>query len=73
MVAFYPTGGAGRDRLDRVAIVESIDCIDCGGRCQRLPFEEPELGWEVGDVVSYRCRDCADMWYLEVDADDLDD
>ena len=52
-------------------VADSIDCVDCGGSCQRLPFEPPELGWEVGDVVAYRCRDCHDMWYLEVDADDL--
>jgi hypothetical protein len=38
-----------------------------------MPFEAPELGWEPGDVVSYRCGDCADMWYLEVDEDDLED
>jgi len=23
-----------------------------------MPFEPPELGWQVGDVVVYRCRDC---------------
>jgi hypothetical protein len=34
-------------------------------------LEPPELGWAPGDVVTYRCRDCADVWYLEVDEDDL--
>jgi hypothetical protein len=24
-------------------------------------------------VVVYRCRDCADVWYVEIDEDDLDD
>jgi len=24
-------------------------------------------------VVTYRCSDCADMWYLEVSEDDLAD
>lgn len=38
-----------------------------------MPFDPPELGWEPGDVVAYRCSDCADMWYLEVDEEDLDD
>ena len=27
---------------------------------------------EAGDVVTYRCVDCADMWYLEVTEDDLE-
>jgi hypothetical protein len=53
-------------------IPDTITCIDCGGRCYRQPFEPPELGWQPGDVVTYRCRDCTDMWYLEVDQDDLD-
>jgi hypothetical protein len=38
-----------------------------------MPVEPPELGWDVGDLVTYRCRDCADMWYLEVSEDDLTD
>jgi hypothetical protein len=36
-----------------------------------MPLEPPELGWQVDDVVAYRCRDCRDMWYLEVTEDDL--
>jgi len=56
-----------------MAVAETIECVDCGGRCHRMPFDPPELGWEPGDVVAYRCSDCADMWYLEVDEDDLDD
>ena len=54
-------------------VADTIICVDCGGRCQRMPVEPPELGWQVGDVVVYRCRDCADAWYVEVDDDDLDD
>ena len=49
-----------------------MTCIDCGGDLKPLSYP-PEDGWEPGDVVAYRCRDCADMWYLEVDEDDLDD
>jgi hypothetical protein len=56
-----------------VAIADTIICVDCGGSCQRMPLDAPELGWQVGDLVSYRCRDCADMWYLEVSEDDLAD
>lgn len=54
-------------------VPDTIVCVDCGGSCQRMPIEPPELGWAEGDVVAYRCRDCADMWYLEVSADDLSD
>lgn len=53
-------------------VAETITCIDCGGVCHRQT-SDPELGWEVGDIVSYRCVDCADMWYLEVTEDDLED
>jgi hypothetical protein len=54
-------------------VADTIICVDCGGSCQRIPDEPPELGWQPGDVVVYRCRDCADAWYVEVDEDDLDD
>ncbi|MGH8990758.1 MAG: hypothetical protein ACRDZ7_04440 [Acidimicrobiia bacterium] len=54
-----------------MAVADTITCVDCGGTCYRLPFEPPELGWQAGDIVTYRCRDCADVWYLEVDDDDL--
>jgi hypothetical protein len=36
-------------------------------------LEPPELGWAPGAVVTYRCGDRADVWYLEVDEDDLPD
>ena len=55
-----------------VAVPDTITCVDCGGTCRRVPLEPPELGWRPGDVVTYRCRECLDVWYLEVDADDLD-
>ncbi len=58
---------------EAMPVAETIRCVDCGGTCHRMPFDPPELGWEVGDVVAYRCRDCADMWYLEVDEEDLTD
>lgn len=54
-----------------VGLAETIECVDCGGVCQRSPAGEPELGWRAGDVVSYRCRDCSDVWYLEVHEDDV--
>jgi hypothetical protein len=54
-------------------VADTIICVDCGGLCRRVPHEPPELGWQPGDVVAYRCRDCVDVWYLEVDEDDLED
>ena len=51
---------------------ELITCIDCGGRAHRLT-EAPELGWELGDLVVYRCEDCRDRWDLEVDESDYDE
>ena len=52
-------------------VPDSITCVDCGGTCHRMPFEAPELGWEEGDVITFRCRECNDMWYLEVTDHDL--
>ncbi len=51
-------------------VADSIVCVDCGGLCGRLTGD-PELGWAVGDVVAYRCRDCNDVWYLELTDDDV--
>jgi hypothetical protein len=55
-----------------VAVSETITCVDCGGVCHRLT-QDPELGWEVGDIVAYRCSDCLDAWYLELEAEDITD
>jgi hypothetical protein len=56
-----------------VGVPDTITCVDCGSECRRVPFDPPELGWEVGDVVRYRCTQCADEWFLEVDEDQLAD
>ncbi|MEO6121791.1 MAG: hypothetical protein ABIW46_02695 [Acidimicrobiales bacterium] len=56
-----------------MGIADTIVCVDCGGDCRRTPDGSPEFGWQPGDIITYRCCDCADMWYLEVDEDDLDD
>lgn len=49
---------------------EEITCVDCGGRAF-LFSHPPEDGWEVGDVVAYRCEDCRDRWDLVLEAEDL--
>jgi hypothetical protein len=53
-------------------IGDTIMCVDCGGPCGRLTAA-PEFGWQVGDVVAFRCRDCNDVWYLELTQEDVDD
>ena len=71
--------GMGRALLPRmpcdrhtgaVQPAEEITCVDCGGRAF-LFSHPPEDGWEVGDVVAYRCEDCRDRWDLVLEAEDL--
>ncbi len=54
--------------LDRL-----IDCIDCGGRCHLMVTWAEDDVPIAGDVVTYRCEDCLDMWYLVVPEYDDDD
>jgi hypothetical protein len=50
-----------------------MTCIDCGGTLRPLSYP-PEDGWEVGDVVAYRCPDCNERFDIVLgDPDDLDD
>jgi hypothetical protein len=53
-----------------MSVADTIVCVDCGGLCRRLTLD-PELGWEVGDVVAYRCVECADLWHVELTEEDL--
>ncbi|HWW44839.1 MAG TPA: hypothetical protein VN180_07175 [Acidimicrobiia bacterium] len=46
-----------------------IDCIDCGGRCHLLVTWAPDDPRQPGDVVTYRCEDCLDMWYIVIPED----
>jgi DNA-directed RNA polymerase subunit RPC12/RpoP len=50
-----------------------IVCVDCGGRCHLLttwPDDDPPI---PGDVLSYRCADCLDVWYLEIPETEIDE
>ena len=38
----------------------TIICVDCGGTCHLLAH--PEVEFEPGDPVAYRCADCMDRW-----------
>lgn len=53
-----------------IRLSETIDCIDCGGRCHLMVTWAPDEPRYPGDIVTYRCEDCLDMWYLEVPEDD---
>ena len=53
------------DDQERTEVPDQIRCVECGGIAYRLPFQ-PDEGWEPGDVVTYRCGDCAERWDVEV-------
>ena len=46
-------------------IPDIITCIDCGADAHRLT-PAPEDGWEIGDIIAYRCAGCLDRWDLVV-------
>lgn len=50
-------------------VPETIVCVDCGQPARLLSFP-PEEGWEVGDIVAYRCSGCNDRWDLVVAGED---
>ena len=57
--------------MGRPAKVESmIVCIDCLGPAYLLSSIGPEDVVEVGDIISYRCRDCNDRWDIVADGGD---
>ncbi len=54
-----------------MGIPESIVCVDCGGRCVPITHRADDDPFEAGDVVAYRCNDCADRWDVVLDPDDI--
>lgn len=46
-----------------------IVCVDCGGTAHLLNLE-PEFGFQLGDLLVYRCADCGDRWDLVFEVDD---
>jgi hypothetical protein len=53
----------------RLVPEETIDCIDCGGRCHLLttwPADDPPM---PGDILVYRCEDCLDRWDIVIPED----
>lgn len=59
------------DPTDRsVEAPETITCVECGGTCHllsyRRPDEEEPTGFAAGDIVAYRCADCAERFDVEL-------
>jgi hypothetical protein len=54
-----------------MAVSENISCMECGGRASLLQPLDPEDPPAPGDVLAYRCPDCAERWDVVVDEDDL--
>ncbi len=71
MPTVWPVDGSVPRYRPPMSVPESIICVDCGGACGRITYE-PDEGFEPGDIVAYRCRDCLDRWDIEITADDLD-
>lgn len=55
-----------------MGIPETIVCVDCGGVCSLITYADPDEGFQPGDIVAYRCRDCLDRWDIEIEAEDLE-
>ena len=57
-----------------VAVEAAVDRGEFGGgRAHLVQPLDPENLPEAGDILTYRCEDCADRWDLVVDEDDLVD
>jgi hypothetical protein len=48
----------------------TIVCVECGGTCGLLQDVGPEDELEPGDVVAYRCGDCAERFDVVLTEDD---
>lgn len=49
---------------------EKITCVDCGQDAHMMSHA-PEDGWEIGDIVAYRCSGCNDRWDLVVEDEEV--
>ena len=45
--------------------------MECGGVAYALVRYAPDATPEAGDVVPYRCADCAERWDVVLDDDDV--
>ena len=56
-----------------MSIPETIACMECGGVAYPLVSYAPDAAPEPGDVVPYRCAECAERWDIVLDEDDTAD
>jgi hypothetical protein len=56
-----------------MTIATVIVCVDCGGLAHLVQALDPEDLPEPGDILTYRCEDCADRWDLVVEEADLEE
>jgi len=47
-------------------IPDTIICVDCGQKARRMTLPS-EFGWEIGDIVAYRCTGCNDRWDIVIE------
>lgn len=49
---------------------ETIACMECGGVAHALVRYAPDAAPEPGDIVPYRCADCAERWDVVLEEED---
>ena len=54
-------------------VPETIACMECGGLAYALVRYAPDAVPAPGDIVPYRCADCAERWDVVLDDDDEPD
>lgn len=53
-----------------VSVPETIACMECGGLAHALVRYAPDAAPEPGDIVPYRCAECAERWDVVLEEDD---
>ena len=51
-------------------VPEEIFCVECQGTCYRLTHRPDDDPFMPGDVVAYRCPDCAERFDMVLADDD---
>jgi DNA-directed RNA polymerase subunit RPC12/RpoP len=50
-----------------------IICVECGGRAHLITPIPSEDELEPGDVLVYRCEECADRWDVVYEPDEIEE
>lgn len=54
-------------------VPDSITCVECNGKANRMSYTPPDEGFQHGDVIVYACEDCnhrLDMVWEGTEEDD---